>query len=65
MEDDFDCTDVWRPDVLCQRTEALRYLAAQVDTTEDKKARELLIRAMERVVERLTDPRDNVKEIND
>lgn len=62
MEDEiFD--SVWCPDILCQRTGALRGLAAQVDATKDKKAKALLIRAMERVVERLIDPRDNLVEI--
>jgi len=63
MEDDVFDGDVWRPDVVVQRADALRDLAAQVDATKDSKAKALLIRAMERIVDRLSDPRDNVREV--
>jgi len=63
MEDDVFDGDVWRPDVVVQRADALRDLAAQVDATKDNKAKALLIRAMERIVDRLSDPRDNVREV--
>lgn len=63
MEDEEHDDDVWRPDALCQRADALRDLAAQVDDTKNSKAKALLLRAMERIVDRLYDPKDNVREL--
>ena len=63
MEDDDYDADVWRPDTVCQRADALRDLAAQVDATKDKKARDILLKAMERIADFLVDPRDNVREV--
>lgn len=66
MEDDDDIhDDVWRPDTVCQRADALRDLAAQVDATRDKKAREILLKAMERITDFLVEPKDNVRELKD
>ena len=62
-EDDFE-PDVWRPDTVCQRADALRFLAETVDSTRDKDAKRVLLRAMERITDFLVDPKDNIKEIN-
>jgi len=64
MEDDDDVyDDVWRPDTVCQRADALRDLAAQVDATRDKDAKRILLKAMDRIADFLVDPKDNVKEL--
>jgi len=64
MDEDFD-PDLYKyPDIIVQRTEALVSLAAQVDETRDSKAKAHLLRAMERIVDRLSDPKDNVRDIN-
>lgn len=60
-EDDFD--DVWRPDVVCQRADALRDLAAQVDATRDKDAKRILLKAMDRITDFLVEPKDNIVEM--
>ena len=49
-DDDYDDFDEYKPDVMCQRADALRDLATQVDATKDKQARALLITAMERII---------------
>ena len=49
MEDD-EYTGPPPSDVVCQRAQALRDLAASVDETANAQARKLLIEAMERVV---------------
>jgi len=48
MEDEY--VEPRPTDVVCQRTQALRDLAASVDETADKQAKALLIKAMERLV---------------
>lgn len=63
MEDDDIFDDVWRPDVVCQRADALRDLAAQVDATRDKDAKRILLKAMDRIADFLVEPKDNITEV--
>lgn len=68
MDDDYDDDfhDDWTPpDVVCQRADALRDLAVQVDNTKDKQARLILLRAMERITDFLVEPKDNVRKLHD
>jgi len=64
-EEDFEFEmvggDVFVTDVISQRINAMCALASQIDATENKAAKAILLKAMERLTDRLVDPRDNIK----
>ena len=64
-EEDFEFEmvggDVFVTDVISQRINAMCSLASQIDATENKAAKAILLKAMERLTDRLVDPRDNIK----
>lgn len=66
-DDEFDFEmqggDIFVTDVISQRINALCSLASQIDVTENKTAKAILLKAMERLTDRLVDPKDNIKEV--
>lgn len=64
-DEDFDFEmvggDVFVTDVISQRINAMCALASQIDATENKKAKAIMLIAMERLAVRLLEPKDNIK----
>ena len=64
-EEDFEFEmvggDVFVTDVISQRINAMCSLASQIDATENKKAKAIMLVAMERLAVRLLEPKDNIK----
>jgi hypothetical protein len=64
-DEDFDFEmvggDVFVTDVISQRINAMCSLASQIDATENKKAKAIMLVAMERLAVRLLEPKDNIQ----
>jgi len=67
MDDDEDFEfemaggDIFVTDVISQRINAMCALASQIDATENKRAKQIMLIAMDRLAVRLLEPKDNIK----